>query len=51
MDQDDIISKTTLLIDKYKNEISIEIIEELILLKRIYAANVKLSTKPVLYNY
>jgi len=47
MDQDDIISKATLLVDKYKNEISIEIIEELILLKCIYAANFKYSTKPV----
>jgi len=47
MDQDDIISKAILLVDKYKNEISMEIIEELILLKRIYAANFKLCTKPV----
>lgn len=34
------------MLEKYKNKISNELLEKLILLKRIYESNFKLSTKP-----
>ncbi|KAF2904357.1 hypothetical protein ILUMI_01815 [Ignelater luminosus] len=44
IDQENIVSKAKLLLEKYKKKISDEIVE-LILLKRVYKSNFKLSKK------